>query len=135
MANKFPTRQSFQRLNNIPLDETTVFDTLVQAQDYAKNNHTAYRGQIIHIKDARTEEEIENDISIYEKSCYIDYYNEIKPICNFSQEDIDLFYDIMKDIITGQIENTMEKIDSLKYSIYDSYTYDFNKEPNSDYNH
>lgn len=132
MVNKFPTRQLFQRLNNFPLDETTVFDTLAQAQDYAKNNPTAYRGQIIHIKDARTEEEIANDIGIYEKSCYIDYYNEIKPICNFSQEVIDLFYDIMKDIITGQTENTMEKIDSLKYSIYDSYTYDFDEEPNSD---
>ena len=76
MANKFPVGQSFQRLTNSPLDATTVFDTLAQAQDYAANNPTAYSGQVIHVKDARTDEEILSDTNIYEESCYIDNNKE-----------------------------------------------------------
>ena len=63
MSNKFPTGRAFQRLNETPLDETMIFDTLAQAEYYACCDPTAYSGQIIHVKDARTLEEIKKVIS------------------------------------------------------------------------
>ena len=136
MANKFPTNQSFQRLTNFPLDETTVFDTLAQAQDYAKNNPTAYKGQVVHVKDARTDTEINNDVNIYEETCYIDLIKNIVPICSFSYEAMGLFFDIIYEIFDGPTEETRNKLDKLYEIMYENYAHDFNDEaqiPTGDY--
>ena len=129
MANKFPTNQSFQRLTNFPLDETTVFDTLAQAQDYAKNNPTAYKGQVVHVKDARTDTEINNDVNIYEETCYIDLLKNIVPICSFTYEAMGIFFDIIYEVLNGPTEETRNKLDTLKGIMYDNYAHDFNDEP------
>ena len=133
MINKFPTGQSFQRLANKPLDETVIFDTLIQAEDYAKNNPTAHKGQIIHIKDARTEEEIENNINIYEETCYIDLLHNIIPICSFTYKALVVFFDLMYEIINGPTDETKIKLDTLKEIMYKDYTHDFNEIPTGDY--
>ena len=133
MVNKFPTNQSFQRLTNFPLDETTVFDTLAQAQDYAKNNPTAYKGQVLHVKDARTDTEINNDVNIYEETCYIDLLKNIVPICSFSYEAMGLFFDIIYEIFDGPTEETRNKLDKLYEIMYDNYAHDFNEMPTGDY--
>ena len=44
MANK-PLISGFQRLQNFPLTDTEVFDTLEALQDYVDNSPTAYAGQ------------------------------------------------------------------------------------------
>ena len=113
MANKFPIGQSFQRLNNEPLDSTTVFNTMAQAQEYAKNNPTAYRGQIIHVKDARTIEDLGNGVDIYGESCYIDSNKDVRPICSFTYSVLDVFFDVMHELLEGPTESTKEKVDYL----------------------
>ena len=113
MANKFPIGNQFQRLNNFPLDETTVFDTLAQAQDYASNNPTAYSGQVIHVKDARTDEEKLSDANIYEESYYIDNNKEIKPICSFSLEALGVLFDLMYAVLDGSTDLAREKFNEL----------------------
>lgn len=129
MANKIPTRQLFQRLNNIPLDETMVFDTLAQAQNYAKNNPTAYKGQVIHVKDARTSSEINEGVFIYEETCYIDLLKNVKPICSFTYEAMGLFFDLMNEILNNPTEDTRNKVDALKELMYGNYTHDFTEIP------
>ena len=51
--NILPTGMSFQRLGQFPLDSTAIHNTLAEAMDYAKNNPTAYPGQILYVADAR----------------------------------------------------------------------------------
>ena len=136
MANKFPTNQSFQRLNNAPLDETVVFDTFAQAQDYASNNPTAYKGQVIHVKDARTSSEINDNANIYEETCYIDLLKNIVPICSFTYEAMGIFFDIIYEVLNGPTEETRNKLDNLKEIMYDNYAHDFNDKtqaPTGDY--
>ena len=122
MNNKFPINHSFQRLINSPLDSTVVFDTISQAEKYANNNPTSYKGQIIHIKDARTPSEIENNINVYEASCYIDNNNKIKPICPITYKTLGTFFDMMNDILNdmsnNQTESSMDKLDSIYNAIY-----------------
>ena len=125
MIDKFPIGQSFQRLNDCPLDATTVFDTLAQAQDYAKNNPTAYRGQIIHVKDARTDKEIESGTFVYEESCFINSLKDVEPICSFTYEAMGVFFDLMYEILDGPTEETKNKLDTLKEIMYDNYTYGY----------
>ena len=119
MANKFPIGQSLQRLNNEPLDSTSVFNTMAQAKEYAKNNPTAYRGQIIHVKDARNEEEIIDNVKAYEKTCYINSDKDVKPICSITDKIIDIFFDIMCDMLTNPSNVTKEKLDYLHSLIKD----------------
>ena len=133
MANKFPTNQSFQRLTSKPLDETMVFNTLAQAQDYASNNPTAYKGQVIHVKDARTSSEINEGVFIYEETCYIDLLKNVVPICSFSYEAMGMFFDLMNEILNNPTENTRDKIDALKEIMYDNYAHDFKEVPTGDY--
>ena len=126
MANKFPIGQSFQRLTNKPLDETTVFNTLFQAQDYAKNNPTSYIGQIIYVRDARKDYEIDDSFNVYGKPCYISLDREVKPICSLSNKSIEVLYDIIEDILDETTTNTKDKLD---------YFYDIinNKTPSIEY--
>jgi surface protein len=113
MADKFPIGNQFQRLTDSPLDETVVFDTLAEAKDYAANNPTAYNGQIIHVKDDRTEEEKASGTYIYEESYYIDSNKELKPICSFTRESLGIFFDMMYDILDGSMNNAKEKLNAL----------------------
>ena len=134
MVNKTPIGQSFQRLNNIPLDETMMFDTLAQAKDYVKNNPTVYKGQIIHVKDARSLKELNDGVNVYETSYYVDYYKELKPICSFTYEAMTLFFDLLDEFIDGPTEDTKNKINDLKEIMYDNYTNDFYfSAPSGDY--
>ena len=120
MSNKFPTGRAFQRLNETPLDETMIFDTLVQAEYYACCDPTAYSGQIIHVKDARTLEEIKNNINIYEDSFYIDYHYKLKPICSFTYKAMNAFFDLMYDM--ELTESNKEKLDTLRSLMLENYT-------------
>jgi surface protein len=133
MANKFPTNQSFQRLNNSPLDETMIFDTLAQAQDYASNNPTAYEGQVIHVKNARTADEINEEVLMYEETCYIDIHKNVKPICSFTYEAMGMFFNLMYEILDGPTEETKSKLDALKELMYDNYTHEYTEVPTGDY--
>ena len=49
MPNK-PIFSGFQRLQNFPLTDTEVFDTIEALQEYALNNTTAYAGQVCTVK-------------------------------------------------------------------------------------
>ena len=130
---KFPIRNIFQRLSDNPLDETMIFTTLAEAKDYAKNNPTAYRGQIIHVKDARTDKEIESGTFVYEESCFINSLKDVEPICSFTYEAMGVFFDLMYEILDGPTEETRNKLDTLKEIMYDNYTYESTELPTGDY--
>ena len=105
----------FQRLNNIPLDSTTIFNTIKDAQDYSSNNGTAYSGQLIHVKDARSEKDILNKIPIYEENYFISILKDVIPICGFTYETIMLLIEILIDISNGI--DAFYKIENLKSMI------------------
>lgn len=48
---EFPLPKGYQRMNNFPLDASSLFTTLAALQDYALNNGTAYAGQICSVND------------------------------------------------------------------------------------
>jgi len=50
MVSSLPTGKPYSRLDEFPLDASSVFEDLAQAEDYAKNNPTAYHTQIIGVK-------------------------------------------------------------------------------------
>ena len=129
MNNKFPTGLSFQRLNSFPLDETCIFDTLQEAKDYAANNLVSYKGQLLCVKDARSNEEIEMENKSYMGYFYIDYYKNLRPLCVFTYYPIVTLINIMNAISEG--EDATSLIDELKNLIYDNYTHDFNEFPNN----
>ena len=83
MANKFPIGQSFQRLTNSPLDPSKIFDTLEAAENYAMNGPTSYVGQIIYIKDVRTNREIQENVSKKDGLFIIDNYKTLRPLFKF----------------------------------------------------
>ena len=132
MNNKFPISQSFQRLTESPLDETTVFNTLAQTQDYANNNPTSYKGQIIHIKDARSIKEIEDGINAYEESCYIDNNNIIKPICSFTYKPLGLLFNLMNDIVDNKTASAIDKLNIMYKELLGSHN-NFDNENIPDY--
>ena len=132
MANKFPTNKSFQRLSSNPLDETSVSNNLQQIEDYVNNNPTAYHGQVIHIQDARDLLESDSGNNIYEDTYYINHNNEPKPICSFTHYNVGLFFEFMYDLLNGNFA-AQDKLDKLKESMYDNYTYDFEEYPTGDY--
>lgn len=72
MANLLPTGLSFQRLDSFPLDSSCLHATLADAENFASSDPTAYNGQILIIIDARTQEEIDNNVDAYLKLMYID---------------------------------------------------------------
>ena len=79
----FPIGQSFQRLNNFPLDNTYVFETLIEAEQYAIHNKTAYIGQIVYIKDARSIDENGEGAENYDGLFIIDHYKTLRPLFKF----------------------------------------------------
>jgi hypothetical protein len=129
MNNKFPTGLSFQRLGSFPLDNTCIIDTLQEAKDYAANNPTAYQGQIICVKDARSDEEINSENKSYMNFFYIDYYKNLRSLCIFSYYPIVALINIMDSI--KKDKDATSYIDELKALIYDNYTHDFSEYPNN----
>lgn len=79
----FPIGQSFQRLNNFPLDNTYVFETLIEAEQYAIHNKTAYEGQIVYVKDARSIDENGEGAEFYDGLFIIDHYKTLRPLFKF----------------------------------------------------
>lgn len=67
---KIPTNKAFQRLSAFPLDGSCLFETLAQAQEYC-NGPVAYAGQVVYVADARSQAEIENASSVYDKVFFI----------------------------------------------------------------
>ena len=47
MVSTLPTGKPYSRLEDFPLDASSVFPTLIEAEDYAQNNPIAYQTQII----------------------------------------------------------------------------------------
>ena len=79
----FPIGQSFQRLNNFPLDNTYIFETLIEAEQYAIHNKTAYMGQIVYVKDARSIDENGEGAEDYDGLFIIDHYKTLRPLFKF----------------------------------------------------
>ena len=129
MNNKFPTGLSFQRLDSFPLDDTCIAETLQEAKDYAANSPVSYKGQILCVKDARSDEEIASENKSYIEFFYIDYYKNLRPICVFNYYPIITLMNIMDTINAG--EDATQYIDELKALIYDNYTHDFSEFPNN----
>ena len=94
MAIKVPTTQQFQRISDKPLDPSFYFENRLEAQDYIYTSPIAYEGQLIFIKDARTDDEVlDNTIKAYSDYFYIGRNNEICSMCNFTIDKInDLLY-------------------------------------------
>ena len=108
MLNNFPTHNMFQRLNSFPLDNTNIFNTLQEAEDYAVNNSIAYEGQLIYIKN-----ETEH---IY----YIDTDFQLKPICLFSDEAIKLLLDyIYIEFKNGDSSAAIEEFKKISWNTYE----------------
>ena len=118
---KFPTIQSFQRLDDFPLDETSISDTFNNCTDYISNNPTSYKGQIIHIQDARTAEE--SNLKSYEETFYVDLYKELEPICTFNTDAFNLLFDILHDL--NKHVDTIDKVNELKEMTFDTYTHKY----------
>ena len=79
----FPIGKSFQRLNNFPLDNAYVFETLIEAEQYAIHNKTAYMGQIVYVKDARSIDENGEGAENYDGLFIIDHYKTLRPLFKF----------------------------------------------------
>ena len=86
--NILPTGMSFQRLGQFPLDSTAIHNTLAEAIDYAKNNPTAYPGQILYVADARSQEEIAANIEPSESLYMVTASGELKLVV--SKKDLDM---------------------------------------------
>ena len=86
--NILPTGMSFQRLGQFPLDSTAIHNTLAEAMDYAKNNPTAYPGQILYVADARSQEEIAANVEPSESLYMVTASGELKLVV--SKKDLDM---------------------------------------------
>lgn len=113
---------------SVSSSKNLVFNTRNEAENYARNDADAYHGQIIHIKDARTQAEKNNSVKVYEETCYIDYNKAVQTICSFTYTALGQLLDILYDINDG-IDCTA-RIDELRTLILDAYTYDFDEYPN-----
>ena len=118
MANKIPISTGFQRLTDEPLDSSSIANNLNEAKDYAKNSALSYDGQIIHINDARTEEDINNNVNIYEGDYYINNKN-IFPVCQLSYKSIGMLIDTLYKLNEGSVTNGI--FNDLRDVITDSY--------------
>jgi hypothetical protein len=96
---KIPTNKAFQRLSSFPLDGSCLFQTLAQAEAYC-NGPVAYAGQVIYVADARTQEEIRDAYSAYDKVFFI---NKEKMLLEFAGSDARL-------ISESQIDNAFDSI-------------------------
>ena len=111
--NMLPTGMSFQRLGQFPLDSSSVYKTLAEAMDYVQNNPTAYPGQIIYVADARTEEEIVNNVEAYESLFMITAERNVKLVV--SEDDLDM--DEMVQEVEKEVEQLQENLDKAVEAI------------------
>ena len=51
MSTSLPTGKAYSRLDDFPLDNSSVFDTLTEAEEYAANSPIAYHTQIIGVRE------------------------------------------------------------------------------------
>lgn len=51
MSSSLPTGKPYSRLDDFPLDDSTLFETLAAAREYAENSPIAYHTQIIGVTD------------------------------------------------------------------------------------
>ena len=114
MAIKLPTTQQFQRISDKPLDPSFYFETRLDAQDYIYNSPISYEGQLIFIKDARTDEEKSDDtIKIYSNYFYIGRNNEICSMCNFTMNKInDLLYILSNVLYKKDMEQDLTDLEN-----------------------
>ena len=104
MANKFPIGNQFQRLGRFPLDETAFYEDYESALDYASNNKSAYIGQHIFVKDARTEKEKQDTgVKPYSEFYFVTTDYKLEPICCLSRE--------LLVLLTFLLENAEYKTD------------------------
>ena len=126
--NILPTGMSFQRLGSFPLDSSSVYKTLMDAQKYAFNNPTAYAGQILYVEDARTEEEIVAGIEAYESLFMITANKELKLVV--SKKDLDMNEMVQEvenkvaelqgnlDGAVGEINNAMDEMQKIADEVH-----------------
>ena len=114
MANKFPLGNQFQRLGRFPLDETAFYEDYESALDYASNNQSAYIGQHIFVKDARTEKEKQDaGIKPYSEFYYINSDYKLEPACFFSRELLVLLTFLLEN---AEYKSDMsENLETLRY--------------------
>ena len=114
MAIKVPTSQQFQRISDKPLDPSFYFENRLEAQDYIYTSPIAYEGQLIFIKDARTDEEKSDDtIKIYSNYFYIGRNNEICSMCNFTMNKInDLLYILSNVLYKKDMEQDLTDLEN-----------------------
>ena len=114
MANKFPLGNQFQRLGRFPLDETAFYDNYADALDYAANNPSAYVGQHIFVKDARTEKEkLDTGIKPYSEFYFVTTDYKLEPICCLSRELLVLLTFLLEN---AEYKSDMsENLETLRY--------------------
>ena len=114
MANKFPLGNQFQRLGRFPLDETAFYEDYESALDYASNNQSAYIGQHIFVKDARTEKEKQDTgIKPYSEFYYVTTNYKLEPICCLSRELLVLLTFLLEN---AEYKSDMsENLETLRY--------------------
>ena len=111
--NILPTGMSFQRLGQFPLDSTAIHNTLAEAMDYAKNNPTAYPGQILYVADARSQEEIDANIEPSESLYMVTASGELKLVV--SKKDLDM-NEMVEEVenkvaeLQGNLDNAVDEI-------------------------
>ena len=119
ISNKIPMSHSFQRLQGHSLDDTYIFETKEDAQEYAANNGTAYPGQLLFIKEYRDlemiKEEDENSSALYyitddktiEPVCWFDYNNLVFLLETLKQanykRDMNNVYEELKNSLVGKV--------------------------------
>jgi hypothetical protein len=100
MVVKLPTTQQFQRISDKPLDPSFYFENRLEAQDYIYTSPIAYEGQLIFIKDARTDQEKFNDtVKVYSGYFYIGRNNEICSMCDFTIDKINDLLFILSNVL------------------------------------
>jgi hypothetical protein len=106
--------------------QNPVFDNLQAAQEHALSE-SSFHGQLLFVKDARTQEEKDNEVGVYDDVFYVDYYRQLKTICPFNEETMVLLIDILHNMNNG-VDMT-EEIAELKAKLLSHYTYDFRDYP------
>ena len=126
--NILPTGMSFQRLGQFPLDSTAIHNTLAEAMDYAKNNPTAYPGQILYVADARSQEEIAANIEPSESLYMVTASGELKIVV--SKKDLDMNEMVEEvenkvaelqgnlDGAVGEINNAMDEMQKIADEVH-----------------
>ena len=113
--NILPTGMSFQRLGQFPLDSTAIHNTLAEAIDYAKNNPTAYPGQILYVADARSQEEIAANVEPSESLYMVTASGELKLVVSKKDLDMNEMVDEVENKVAelqGNLDGAVDEINN-----------------------